>query len=64
MSKKTEAAVVRAAMLRFEELQTGYAVSYAGIVAGNKPIYMTEKGAALIRACHAHAKATNPKGKR
>jgi len=62
MSKKTEQMIVRAAMRRYEELQEKNAVMFADVMAGNKPISMTENAAALIRACRAHAKATKPKG--
>jgi hypothetical protein len=42
MSKKTEAAIIKAAMLRYEQLAKVYQVKFADVVAGNKPITMTD----------------------
>lgn len=58
MSKKTEQAVVRAAMRRYREWLREYPLMHSYVIAKDRDRYdMTDAAADCIRACHAHAKA-------
>jgi len=65
MTKRTEAAVVRAAMRRYRQWKRDYPVMHSYVIGRDKTRYdMSDAAADTIRACHAHAKSTKPKGRR